>query len=284
MLLRKYGELVDNDLNREIQKYYEEGQYLQIVQRLVKFDVLPADLDVPVVVEAILQAFRTSANTDDIRQATILMKQLKREGHLNKTSLDKLFNAFGDIFLSTKGEKIFYLESALMGFCDENASENLIKLYARAKTREAKVVLTRWIGSFYKEKGLLVLVDNLYSQKIIGNDCIHAILEKYSLLEDLDLKLDECDAIVSAVLDYLETPGPRIENSDDEKKYEIDSINRTSAARILVVLNRSPRTSKESRARIQSMGDLIVTYRCADRMVDGFVDIPLSRYLFGNIN
>jgi hypothetical protein len=274
---------VDIDLNREIQKYYEEGQYLQIVQRLYKFDELPEGINVPFVIEAITNTFRTSSSPEEIFQADVVMARLEHQGYLNRSDLDAIFNAIGDVIVDAKGEIPFYLDGALMGSHDESAPENLIRLYARAKTREARAVLAGWIGSFYKEQGLLVLVDSLYSQKIIGNDYIRAILGKYSLLEDLDLKSDECDAIISTVLNYLETPGPRIENSDDEKKFEIDSINRTSAARILVVLNGYPKTSKESRARIQSKGDLIVTYHCADRMYDAFVEIPLSRYLSGNI-
>ncbi len=275
---------MDKELIREVQQYYEAGEYLQIVLRLVKFDVLPAGLDVAVVIEAILQTFRASSDTDDIRRASILLDQLEDEGHLNKPGLDKLFHDFGDIFLSTEGEKIFHLESVLMGFCDEDAAEKLIKLYARAKTREQKVVLARWIGSSFKEMGLLVLVDNLYSQKLIGNGSIRAILEKYSLLEVQDLKSEECEAIVSAVLGYLGTPGPRIENMADEKKYKIDDINRTCAARILVVLNRFPKLSKISRLKIQIKRYLIVTYHCVDRMHDIFEAIRLGRYLSGGIN
>ncbi len=271
-------------LNYGVKDKYLTQDIYEEAESLFKFDVLPADLDVSVVVEATLQTFRVSSDSGDIRQVTILMKQLKREGHLNQPALDKLFDTFGDIFLSTKGEKIFHLESALMGFCDENAAEKLIKLYARAETWEPKVVLASWIGSFYKVKGLLVLVDSLYSHKLIANGSIQAILEKYSLLEELDLKSEECEAIVSAVLGYLENPGPRIDNPHDEKKFRIDSMNRTSAARILVVLEDYPKTSKESRTRVQSKGDLIVTYRCADRMIDDFVEIPLSRFLSGGIN
>lgn len=274
---------MNNALIREIQKKYEDGQYLQIVQRLLEFDELPSGVNVSIAVEAIANTF-LSSSPRGIEQADTLMCGLKLKGYLNRSSMEKIFDAVGDAILNTKGEIPFFLISGLMSSYDQRTPENLIRLYSRAETREAKSELADIIGSFYKKKGLLALVDNLYSQQIIGNDSISALLKKHSLLADISLKPDECDVIISVMLDFLETSGPKIDSSDDEIKFKVDIINRTSAARILVVLNKYPKTSKESRARIRSMGDMIVTYRCADRMYDAFVEIPLSRYLSGNIN
>ena len=276
---------MDNDLNREIQKYYDNGQYLQILQKLYnyEFDELPESINIPIVVEAIINTVRTSSNPDEIFQADVMMFRLKHKGHLNRSDLDELFDAIGDVIVDAEGQKPFWLDGALMGSRDENAPERLIRLYTRSRTREAKAVLASWIGSFYKAAGLLVLVDNLYSQNIIGNDNIRAILEKHTLFEDISLEPDDCDVLVSAVLDFLAIPGPLIGTPEDEKKYAIESINRTSGARILVFLNEYLKTSKESKARIQSKKNLIVTYHCADRMHDDFVEIPLSRYLSGEI-
>lgn len=276
---------MDNDLIHEIHKLHEDGQYFQIVQRLrmYKLDKIPAGINVSFVVEAIVQTFRSSSNEDDIWQTIVLIKQLKHEGHLNTIEIEELFNAVGEAILNTKGDIPFFLISGLLGTYDQRAPEKLISLYARANTREAKIELTDFIGSFCNERSLFVLVDNLYSQQIVGGNHIHTILKQHSLLAENNLEPDECDAIISAVLNYLESPGHRIENSDDEKKYEIERKNRTSAARILMVLNGYPKISKETRARIQSKGNLIVTYHCADRMHDYFVEMTINDYLSGRI-
>lgn len=161
--------------------------------------------------------------------------------------------------------------------------EELIRFYAQAKTPEEKSEIVGWIGGYYKEKGLLALVDYLYSQGI-GDSSIQAILKKYSLFDDIILELVECDAIISIVLEYLGTPSPKIDNADDEWRLKVDIITRESAARVLVVLDRYPNTSNEARASIRNHGNLIVTYHCTDRMSDTFQETPLSRYLSGNIN
>lgn len=275
------SEEMSKELIRELQKLYEDGQYLQIVRRLYRYDPdeIPEDINIPRVTEAITHTFHTSSNQEEIFQADVVLARLKHRGYLNQDSLIKIFEEVSDAFLNARGNKPFFLDGVLFTLRDESWSENLIRLYIRASTREAKVALVSWIGSFYKEQALLVLVDSLYWQKIISNDSIREILEKYSLLAHINFEQDECDAIISAVVSYLEIPGPKIEDSDDEKKYEIESINRTSAARILVVLNGYSKTSEQSRARIRSKGNVIVTYHCADRMYDAFVEIPLSRYL-----
>jgi hypothetical protein len=278
--------LSSTELIHELQQLHEEGQYLQILRRLrqYKIDKLPAGIDVSIAVEAIIRTFRSSSDEDDISRATGLKWQLENQNLLNPNDSNRIFNVVVEAFLNAKGELPSFLIHALVSPHDKVVPENLLRIYDQAKTREARFVLAEWIGAFYKERGLLVLIDNLFAQQIIGNDSIRAILAKYSLLAGVSLESDECDAIVSAALDYLETPGPRIENWDDDKKYKIDSINRTSAARILVALNRYSKTSKESQARIQGKGDVIVTYFCFDLMYDVFEEIRLSRYLSGGIN
>lgn len=275
---------MDNDLLREIQELYEDGQYLQIVQRLrqFKFDKLPAGINISIVVEAIIRSFESS-NQDEIGQATGLMIQLEHAEFLNRNDLDKIFNAVSESFLNAQGKTLSLLVDPLMFSRDKSAPEALLKLYSRATTQVAKVVLADNIGAFYKEQGLLVLVDNLYSQQLIGNDNIHAIFKKHSLVADVSLEPDECDSIISGLLEFLEVPGPEINSSDAEEKFKIDIINRVSAARILVVLSGYPNTSEESRAKIQGKSNLIVTSHCVDRMSDAFEDIRLSRYLSGNI-
>jgi hypothetical protein len=276
---------MSSELIRKLQNLYEGGQYLQIMLMLYKcdFDEIPKHINIPIVTEAITHTFHTSSNQEELFQATVVLARFKNKGYLHQDSLNNVFDAFSEAFLKAKGDKTFFLEGALLTLRDESWSENLRKLYTQAKTREAKVVLASWIGSSYKEQGLLILVDNLYTQNIISNDSIRAILKNHSLLEEINLKSGECDAIISALLDYLEIPGPVIDTPQDEKKYDLENRNRTSAARILVFLNQYPKTSYKSKTRIQGKGDLIVTYHCADRMHDAFVQIPLSRYLSGNI-
>lgn len=130
---------------------------------------------------------------------------------------------------------------------------------------------------------MLALVDYLYSQGS-GDSSIRAILEKYSLFTDVMLEPAECDAIASIVLDFLATAGPKIDNADDEWRLKVDIITRERAARILVVLDRYPTTSKEAKASIRSNRNLIVTYHCTDRMSDAFQETLLGQYLSGNIN
>jgi len=274
------------ELIRELQQLHEEGQYLQILRRLrqYKFDKLPVGIDVSMAVEAIIRTFRSSSDEDDLSRATGLKWQLERQELLDPNDSDRIFNVVSEAFVNAKGEIPSFLLHALVFPHDKVVPENLIRIYARAKTRGAQFVLADWIGAFYKEKGLLVLVDNLYAQQIIRNDSIRAILEKHSLLAGVSLEPDECDALISAILDFLEISGPKIDNSDDEIKFKVDISNRTNAARILVVLNGYSNTSKASRAKIRRKGNLIVTYHCVDRMYDCFMDVRLSRYLSGGIN
>ena len=158
--------------------------------------------------------------------------------------------------------------------------EEVLRSYTQAKTREEKADMVGWIGGHYKEKGLLTLVDYLYSERI-GDARIREILKKYSLFDEVVLEMAECDSIVAVVLSYLETPCPYINDFDEELKYWIDNIVRESAARVLVVLNRYPNTSEEAKTRIRQSADLTVMYLCPDRMSGGFDPIPLSRYLSG---
>jgi hypothetical protein len=268
-------------VNHELQKFHEEGQYLQIVQRLYTLHELPAGIDVPIVLEALLHMFHSSSKEEELWQADVVTVILEK--HLTRNDLDRIFDAVGKAILNTQGEIPLPLSSALISSYNEEAPEHLIGIYVRAKTPEAKIELASEIGSACKEKGLLVLVENLYSQQLIGNDSIRAILEKHSLLSDVHLEPQECEAIISAVLDFLKIPGPRIGTPEEEKKFEKVSINRTSAARILVVLHAYPNTPEGSRAKIHTEADLLVIYFCTDRMYDVFEAIPLSSYLSGLI-
>jgi len=278
--------LSSTELIRELQQLHADGQYLQIVRRLDQYriDRLPSGIDVSMAIEAVIHAFRSYADEDDISRATGLKGQLERQNLLSPNDSNKIFNVVGDVFMNAKGKMPSFLIHALLSPHDKVVPENLIRIYSQTRTREAQFVLATWIGAFYKEQGLLVLVDNLYAQQVIGNDRIRAILEKYPLLADVSLEPNECDAVISAVRAYLEIPSHKIDNMNDEKQYEVESINRTSAARVLVVLNRYPNLTKESKAKIQSGNDLIVTYHCVDRMYDAFEEVRLSRYLSGGIN
>src|SRR5688572_1581773 len=106
---------MSNELILELQKLHEEGQYLQIVQRLYKyeFDELPGDINVPIVIEAITHSFHTSSNQDEIFQADVLLARLKHKGYLNQDSLNKIFDAVGEAFLNARGEKPFFLDGVL---------------------------------------------------------------------------------------------------------------------------------------------------------------------------
>lgn len=278
--------LSSTELLRELQQLHTERQYLQIVRRLHQYRLerLPSGINVSVAIEAVIHTFRSSSDEADIARATSLKWQLDRQNLLNPDESKQIFDVVGDVFTNAKGKVPSYLIHALVSPHDKVVPENLIRIYSQTKAREAQFILAEWIGAFYKEQGLLVMLDNLYAQKIFSNDSIRAILEKYSLISGVRLELNECDAVVSAALDFLEIPGHKIDNMNDEQKYEVESSNRTSAARILVVLNRYPDLTKESKVRIQSSGDLIVTYHCTDRMYDAFGEIPLSRYLSGGIN
>jgi hypothetical protein len=278
--------LSQTELIRELELLHAEGQYLQFVRRLNQhsFEKLPSGIDISMAVEAIISIFRSSSGEVAISHATGLKWQLERQNLLSPKDSDTIFEVIGDVYLNADGELPSFLIHALLSPQDKVVPENLIKVYAQAKTREAQFVLAHWMGAFYKDQGWLVLVDNLYAQRIIGSGSIRAILEKYLFPTNVSLDPDECDAVISVMLDYLETPGHKIDNMNDEEKYEVESINRTSAARVLVVLNRYSNTTKESRAKIQSRSDLIVTYYCTDRMYDAFQAIPLSQYLSGSIN
>ena len=278
--------LSSTELIHELQQLHADGQYLQIVRRLDQYrlDRLPSGIDVSMAIEAVIHAFRSYADEDDISRATGLKGQLERQNLLSPNDSNKIFNVVGDVFMNAKGKMPSFLIHALLSPHDKVVPENLIRIYSQTRTREAQFVLATWIGAFYKEQGLLVLVDNLYAQQVIGNDSIRAILEKYPLLADVSLEPNECDAVISAVLAYLEIPSHKIDNMNDENQYEVESINRTSAARVLVALNRYPNLTKESKAKIQSGNDLIVTYHCVDRMYDAFEEVRLRRYLSGGIN
>jgi hypothetical protein len=278
--------LSSTELIHELQQLHAEGQYLQILRRLRQYgvDKLPSGIDVSIAVEAIIRTLRSSSDEDDISRATGVRWQLERQSLLNPNDSDRVWSVIGEVYLNAKGKMPSLLIHALLSPEEKVVPENLIRIYTQANTREAQFELAHWIGAFYKEQGLLVLVDNLYAQQVIGNDGIGAILEKYPLLAGVSLEPEECDAVISAMLDYLEIPGHRIENMKEEQAYEIESINRTSAARVLVVLNRYPDLTDKSRVRLQRCNSLIVTHHCVDRMYDVFEAIPLRRYLSGDIN
>lgn len=274
------------ELLRELERLRAEEQYLQILRRLDQYrlDRLPSGIDVSMAVEAIIRTYSSPSDKADIERATGLKWQLERQNLLSPSDLEKIFNVLGDVYRNAQGELASLLIHALLSPQDKVVPENLIRIYTQTKTREAQFVLANWIGAFYKEQGLLVLVHNLYAQHVISNASIRTILEKHVALAGVSLESDECDAIISALLDYLIIPGHKIDHMNDEQKYEVESMNRTSAARILVVLNRYVNTSAESRARIQSRGDLIVDYLCVDHIYDAFEEVRLSRYLSGGIN
>lgn len=203
---------------------------------------------------------------------------------LNRNDLDR-FNAACKAILNTKGEIPLSLRNEFLASYGGRASE-LIKFYAQAETQETKNYFAGWIGSFCKKKGLIALVDNLYSQQIIDDGGIRTLLKKYPLFADVCLEPAECDAIISVMLDFLDTPCPEIDSLDDEIKFEVDQDNRTSAARILVVLAGYSNTSSKSRARIQSKGDLIVRYVLADASFQNGFYLPktLNDYLADRID
>lgn len=278
--------LSSTELIHELQQLHADGQYLHIIRRLHQHSLekLPLGIDVSMAIEAVIHTFRSSSDEDDIWHATGLKWQLERQNLLNPDDSKNIFDVVGDVFTNAKGKVPSFLIHALISPHDKVVPEELIRIYSQTKAREAQFILAEWIGAFYKDKGWLVMVDNLYAQRIFSNDSIRAILENNSLNAGVRLELEERDAVISAALDFLEIPGHKIDNMNDEEKYEVESSNRTSAARILVVLNRYPDLTKESKVRIQSSGDLIVTYHCTDRMYDAFEEIPLSRYLSGGIN
>jgi hypothetical protein len=198
-------------------------------------------------------------------------------------SLDDRLNAAYEKILDKNGE----VDDALLDDFALNQShrepERLISLYTQIKSQKAKNVFARWIGSFHKKKGLILLLDNLYSQQIIGNDNIRAILKKYPLFADVNLESSECDEIISVVLDFLDIPCPEINDFDDYLKFMDDLINREKAARILVVLNEYYNTSMKSIMMIQNKGDLIATYELFDAATANgiFAPIALNNYLSG---
>jgi hypothetical protein len=203
---------------------------------------------------------------------------------LSEDSLDNKLNAAYEEILDKNGE----VDDVLLNDFALNQShrqpERLISLYTQIKSRKVKHVIAVCIGSFHKRKGLLLLVDNLYSQQIISNASIHTILKKYPLFADVNLESSECDAIISLVLDFLDIACPEVNNFFDASKFRDDLENREMAARILVVLNEYPNTGETSKMMIQNKGGLVVTYELFDAATANgiYAPVTLNDYLSGH--
>jgi hypothetical protein len=226
---------------------------------------------------------RFEGNLDDRLNAAydeILSINNKRQF---KDNLDDLLNAAYEKILDKNGEVDDMLLSDFALNQSHRKPERLISLYTQIKSRKVKHVIALWIGSFHKKKGLILLVDNLYSQQIIGNASIRTILEKYPLFADVNLEPAECDEIISVLLDFLDIPCPEINDFDDYLEFIDDLINREKAARILVVLNEYYNTSMKSIMMIQNKGDLIATYELFDAATANgiFAPVAINDYLSG---
>jgi len=155
---------------------------------------------------------------------------------------------------------------------NEKKSEKLKRLYVHVKRDDAKGFLIGLLGLGVRnfQKNFFVMLDYLcsYAQKV-DNKNIRAILKKYSLNANINLEPDECGAIVSAMLGFLETPCPDVRISDefmmkDLNKFRIELNKREIAMWILVALNHYPATPNKSRMMIEEKGDLIVCYDESD--------------------
>lgn len=122
----------------------------------------------------------------------------------------------------------------------------------------------------YFQKNLFIMLDYLcsFSEKV-DNDTIRAILKKYSLDDDINLEPDECDIVASTMLKFLETPCPKVRNSQkymlkDLDKFRVELTKREIAMWVLVALDHYPKTPEKSRMIMQKKGELIVSYDESD--------------------
>ena len=209
---------------------------------------------------------------------------MKNEGKSND-NLDELLDVAYEKILAKNGEVDDILLSDFAMNQSHRRPERLISLYTKIESQKVRHVIAIWIGAFHKKKGLILLLDNLYSQQILGNDSIRATLKKYPLFGDVNLEPAECDEIISALLDFLGTPCPEINNFDDSFKFRDNLENREIATRILVVLNEYSNTWKTSKTVIQSKGDLIATYVLVDAGTANGIYYPktINDYLLGRI-
>jgi hypothetical protein len=192
-------------------------------------------------------------------------KPLFNKGNLNgfNEAYEAILKMNGDL----NGKEHVRVFSPLIEYSDPEGKklEKLKRLYVHVKRDDAKGFLVRLLGIRSFQKSFFVMLDYLcsYSQKIHNNN-IRAILKKYSLDADVNLEPDECDAIVSAILDFLETPCPEVRVFEDLDKFRIELTKREISMWILVVLDHYPTTPNKSRMMMQKKGDLIVCYDESD--------------------
>jgi hypothetical protein len=210
---------------------------------------------------------------------------MNNDKKMNNSKSDKFNEAYETILKMNgdlNGQDHLYLFDPLIQYSDPERKElkKLKRLYAHVtsldgKSSLAQLILIRVIHDDI-EKGLLIILDNLYSQHKIGNNQIHDILMKRDILADiLNLESNECDAIISVMLAFLETPCPEIRNFNDTVKYHDVLTNRLHAAHILGGLINHPKTTQISKETIRKKGDLIVIYDSFedDRELIGPVDL-----------
>lgn len=188
---------------------------------------------------------------------------------LNRSAFDNFNDAYEAILKMNgdlNGEEPISVFSPLIQYPDpeDKELEKIKRLYTHVTVPEGKSFLARLIlirVVFDMKKGLLVVLDDLYFQHKIGNDKIREILKKNSLFSDnLNLETDECNAIISVMLDFLETPCPDVWSFNDLVKFRDKLMEREHAAHILLALKKYPKTSEKSKVTIQKKGDLIVIY------------------------
>ena len=153
---------------------------------------------------------------------------------------------------------------------DGKEFEKLKRLYVHVNREDAKGFLVRLLGIRSFKQSFFVMLDYLrsYSRKVDNNN-IRAILKQYSLDANVNLQPDECNAIVSAILDFLKIPCPKVRNSDDLmmrdlERFRVELNKREIAMWILVVLDHYPKTPNKSRMLMQERGELIVCYDQSD--------------------
>lgn len=204
------------------------------------------------------------------------------------------FNAAVDALANeTDEDAIRHLISELYRVSNAGSPERMLDLYTRARTPYAKGEFAMMVWLSFRdnhgerEKGFYVMLDYLYSRQI-GNDSIRAILKKYPLLPArFTLTSAECEAVVTAMLDFLkENPATEWGDYDDYVnnlvKVRFEDTDRGCAARLLSVLYNYPATSRSAKERLRQQEDLIVTYHVSDYDHWGYSPMTLDHYLTGH--